>query len=250
MKRSILIVGDGESVSEIIQYFEAHQVRVTSASQQDEARMLLRSHAFDLIMCFSGARDKKALDFCRIVRSGNNLPFIFLAADSDEEDRVAGLEAGADDFVVEPIGMRELYARVCSALRRALRLPVALSIGNTARYTFGGWTFNVGARELVRDDGLVIPLSGGEQTLLIAFVERSNLVLTRAELLALARGRAMRAQDRSIDNQISRLRRKLEPEATSPQIIKTIWGGGYAFVAEIRSVQSSMMIEPACAGGA
>jgi two-component system OmpR family response regulator len=153
-----------------------------------------------------------------------------LTAKGDELDRVIGLEMGADDYLPKPFGSRELIARIRAVLRRS---PQTASVSKPAkapeRYRFDRWRLDTGLRELIRDDGVTIALSTGEYDLLIAFLERPQRVLSRDQLLDLARGRAANALDRSIDTQVSRLRRKLELDPSDPKIIKTVWGGGYTF---------------------
>ena len=153
-----------------------------------------------------------------------------LTAKGDEVDRVIGLEMGADDYLPKPFGSRELIARIKAVLRRSNeKLPTAKPAQRPKRYHFDRWTLDTGARELLRDDGVTVPLSTGEYDLLIALVERPQRVLNRDQLLDLARGRSAAGLDRSIDTQVSRLRKKLERDPSDPKIIKTVWGGGYMF---------------------
>jgi two-component system OmpR family response regulator len=153
-----------------------------------------------------------------------------LTAKGDELDRVIGLEMGADDYLPKPFGSRELVARIRAVLRRGKDSTASDTPGpHLEQYRFDRWRLDTGARELIRDDGTTLPLSTGEYDLLIAFVERPQRVLSRDQLLDLARGRAANALDRSIDTQVSRLRRKLELDPGDPKIIKTVWGGGYIF---------------------
>jgi two-component system OmpR family response regulator len=143
---------------------------------------------------------------------------------------VIGLELGAADYLPKPFGSRELVARIKAVLRRSRE--DATSTGGVEQpkvYRFDRWRLDTSRRELIRDDDVVVPLSTGEYDLLLVFVERPQRVLGRDQLLDLARGRSATALDRSIDTQVSRLRRKLEKDATDPNIIKTVWGGGYIF---------------------
>jgi two-component system, OmpR family, response regulator len=170
------------------------------------------------------------LSLCRTLRAESSIPIIMLTAKGDELDRVIGLEMGADDYLPKPFGSRELIARIKAVLRR---IADTASTGNPGprpkQYQFDRWRLDTGARELVRNDGTTLTLSTGEYDLLIVFVERPQRVLSRDQLLDLARGRAANALDRSIDTQVSRLRRKLELDPGEPKIIKTVWGGGYVF---------------------
>jgi two-component system OmpR family response regulator len=154
-----------------------------------------------------------------------------LTAKGDEVDRVIGLEMGADDYLPKPFGSRELVARIKAVLRRSREAAPASSdpAPQPKQYRFDRWRLYTGRRELVRDDSTVLPLSTGEYDLLIVLVERPQRVLSRDQLLDLARGRTATALDRSIDTQVSRLRRKLEEDPANPRLIKTVWGGGYVF---------------------
>jgi two-component system OmpR family response regulator len=137
---------------------------------------------------------------------------------------------GADDYLPKPFGSRELVARIKAVLRRSQDKPApANPERRPRRYHFDRWGLDTGARELLRNDGVTVPLSTGEYDLLIALVERPQRVLSRDQLLDLARGRSAAGLDRSIDTQVSRLRKKLELDPGDPKIIKTVWGGGYMF---------------------
>ncbi len=136
-----------------------------------------------------------------------------LTAKGDEVDRVIGLEMGADDYLPKPFGSRELIARIRAVLRRGgHERAEAAHAAKPKFYRFDRWTLDAGARALLRDDGVTIPLSTGEYDLLLALVERPQRVLSRDQLLDLARGRSASAFDRSIDTQISRLRKKIEAD--------------------------------------
>jgi two-component system OmpR family response regulator len=235
MSQSLLIVEDEASIREpLVRYFETNHFRVKSAPNAAEARTLLAAHAFDLVISDIMMPGEDGLSLCRHIRSNGNVPVILLTARSEELDRILGLEVGADDYVVKPFSPRELLARVKAVLRRANSLPPRQAAPDTTRYAFGGWVLKTGERELVGAEGLTVPLSSGEYSLLLALVERPKLVLTRDQLLDLTQGREAGVFDRSIDNQISRLRRKIEADPRSPRYIKTVWGGGYTFAAEVR----------------
>ncbi len=235
MSQSLLIVEDEASIREpLVTYFERNQFRVKEAANAAEARTLLAAHAFDLVISDIMMPGEDGLSLCRHIRSTSNLPVILLTARSEELDRILGLEVGADDYVVKPFSPRELLARVKAVLRRANSLPPRQAAPETARYAFGDWVLKTGERELAGADGLNVPLSTGEYALLLVLLERPRLVLTRDQLLDLTQGREAGVFDRSIDNQISRLRRKIEDDPKSPKYIKTVWGGGYSFAAEVR----------------
>lgn len=237
MSQSLLIVEDEASIREpLVKYFENNQFRVKAASNASEARALLNVHAFDLVISDIMMPGEDGLSLCRHIRSTSNLPVILLTARTEELDRILGLEVGADDYVVKPFSPRELLARVKAVVRRTNTLPPKQISPETPAYAFGDWVLKTGERELVGPDGLSVPLSSGEYTLLLVLVERPKLVLTRDQLLDLTQGREAGVFDRSIDNQISRLRRKIEEDPKTPRYIKTVWGGGYSFAVEVRKL--------------
>ena len=193
-------------------------------------RKALDDGRIDLILLDLMLPGEDGLSLCRAIRAESNTPIIMLTAKGDEVDRVIGLEMGADDYLPKPFGSRELIARIKAVLRRGNeKLPTTKSTQRPKRYHFDRWTLDTGARELLRDDGITVPLSTGEYDLLIALAERPQRVLNRDQLLDLARGRSAAGLDRSIDTQVSRLRKKLERDSSDPKIIKTVWGGGYMF---------------------
>lgn len=237
MLQSLLIVEDEPSIREpLAKFFETNKYRVRAVGDAAEARNLLLAHAFDLVIADIMMPGEDGLSLCRHIRATSNLPVILLTAKAEELDRILGLEVGADDYVVKPFSPRELLARVKAVLRRANSLPPRQSAPETTRYAFGDWILKTGERELSDAEGVSVPLSSGEYTLLLTLVERPRLVLTRDQLLDLTQGREAGVFDRSIDNQISRLRRKIEPDPKTPKYIKTVWGGGYSFASEVRKL--------------
>ncbi|MCB2106331.1 MAG: winged helix-turn-helix domain-containing protein, partial [Rhodobacteraceae bacterium] len=143
---------------------------------------------------------------------------------------------GADDYVTKPFSPRELLARIRTVLRRVATPQTAVDHPADGGYSFSGWELRLGERELFSPDGVAVPISTAEFHLLRAFLSHPKVVLTRDQLLDLAHGRTANVFDRTIDNQVSRLRRKIEPDAKSPTLIKTVWGGGYTFVADVKKV--------------
>ena len=174
------------------------------------------------------------MSLCRSIREKLDIPTILLTAKAEETDRIVGLEMGADDYVVKPFAPRELLARAKAIIRRANSMPSVQRLPTHKTLRFGSWKLMTGERHLVGDDGVVVPLSTGEFNLLTIFLERPRVVLSRDQLLDMTRGREASAFDRSIDNLISRVRKKIEPDSKTPIYIKTVWGGGYCFVAEVR----------------
>ncbi len=227
----ILIVDDHREIRELVSRVLVKEgFRVAVAADGRAMRAVLADSKIDLILLDLMLPGEDGLSLCRSVRAESNIPIIMLTAKGDEIDRVIGLEMGADDYMPKPFGSRELIARIRAVLRRSHDAPVgAKPEAQTLRFKFDRWTLDVGARELLRHDGVTLPLSTGEYDLLLALVERPQRVLNRDQLLDLARGRAATTFDRSIDTQISRLRKKLEADPADPKIIKTVWGGGYTF---------------------
>jgi two-component system OmpR family response regulator len=152
---------------------------------------------------------------------------------AEETDRIVGLEVGADDYVSKPFNPRELLARIKAVLRRVQSLPPQKGRLATKVVRFDRWTFDVNRRELMGDDRVAVPLSTAEFRLLCAFLDHPGLVLSRNQLLDLTVGRDADPFDRSIDNQVSRLRKKIEADPKTPALIKTHWGGGYSLTAQV-----------------
>jgi two-component system OmpR family response regulator len=227
----ILVVDDHREIRDLVaRALSKEGFRVSAAADGRAMRKVLADSRIDLILLDLMLPGEDGLSLCRALRTESNIPIIMLTAKGDEVDRVIGLEMGADDYLPKPFGSRELIARIKAVLRRSNERPAATDPGERPkRYHFDRWTLATGARELVRDDRVTIPLSTGEYDLLIVFVERPQRVLNRDQLLDLARGRSATGLDRSIDTQVSRLRKKLERDPGDPKIIKTVWGGGYMF---------------------
>jgi two-component system OmpR family response regulator len=227
----ILIVDDHREIRDLVsRALTKERFRVSSAADGRAMRKVLENSRIDLILLDLMLPGEDGLSLCRALRTESNIPIIMLTAKGDEVDRVIGLEIGADDYLPKPFGSRELIARIKAVLRRSsVNVAVPSPERRPRRYHFDRWELDTGARELLRDDGVTVPLSTGEYDLLIVFVERPQRVLSRDQLLDLARGRAANAFDRSIDTQVSRLRKKLELDPSDPKVMKTVWGGGYMF---------------------
>jgi len=230
----ILIVDDHREIRDLVSRALAREgFRVSVAADGKALRKVMADARIDLILLDLMLPGEDGFSLCRALRAESNVPIIMLTAKGDEIDRVVGLELGADDYVAKPFGSRELIARIRAVLRRTRADVAAGATKPAAGYRFDRWTLDTGARELLRDDGVTVPLSTGEYDLLLVLVERPQRVLSRDQLLDLARGRAANAFDRSIDTQVSRLRKKLERNPNAPALIKTVWGGGYLFAAEV-----------------
>jgi two-component system OmpR family response regulator len=229
----ILLVDDEREIREpLASYLVRNGVRVTKAENAAVARQMLSAYAIDLVLLDIMMPGEDGLALAGFIRATMSVPIILLTAKTEEMDRVVGLEIGADDYVTKPFSPRELLARIKAVLRRAGEARVRAPDADT--YGFGPWLLKSGERELVGEDGVAIPLSTGEYNLLHAFVTHPRRVLTREQLLDLSQGRELAAFERSIDNHISRLRKKIEADPASPKLIKTVWGGGYMLAAEVK----------------
>jgi two-component system, OmpR family, response regulator len=167
------------------------------------------------------------LTLCRNLRARSDIPIIMLTARGEETDRIVGLEMGADDYLAKPFSARELLARIKVILRRVRSLPRNLQPEEQRAIRFGGWTLDTVHRHLVSPTGIVTPIGGAEYRLLRIFVDHPNRVLTRDQLVELTQGREADALDRSIDVQVSRLRRRLGDGTGDAAMIRTVRGEGY-----------------------
>ena len=231
----ILIVDDHREMRELVsRALVKDGFRVSSAGDGKAMRKALADARIDLVLLDLMLPGEDGLSLCRALRAQSDIPIIMLTAKGDEVDRVVGLELGADDYVPKPFGSRELIARIRAVLRRNRARVAPAAQDKAKRYKFDRWTFDADRRELLADDAVATPLSTGEFDLLLVLVEHPQRTLSRDQLLDLARGRAANAFDRSMDTQVSRLRKKIERDPGDPQIIKTVWGGGYLFAPEVR----------------
>jgi DNA-binding response OmpR family regulator len=230
----ILLVDDERSIRDpLAQYLVRNGLRVSKAKNAAEARQLLAAYGVDLVLLDIMMPGEDGLALCAHVRATSGIPVILVTARAEETDRIVGLEIGADDYVVKPFSPRELLARIKVVLRRAGERPSRPRSSGGEAFAFGRWVLKTGERELIDGEGVAVPLSTGEYNLLLALVTHARRVLTRDQLLDLAQGRELAAFERSIDNMVSRLRRKVEDDPKQPQLIKTVWGGGYMFAADV-----------------
>ncbi|PSJ42358.1 DNA-binding response regulator [Zobellella endophytica] len=233
--RQLLVVDDHGEIRDLLKRFlEQHGYQVHGVRDGKEMRQYLSRQGADLIILDLMLPGDDGLALCRELRGqGNNVPIIMLTAMGEDTDRIVGLEMGADDYLPKPFNPRELLARIKAVLRRHPEPGQAPAAEEPSKIRFNHWTLDLARRELIDDKGVTISLSTAEFDLLRVFIRHPNRVLSRDQLLDLARGREAQAFDRAIDTLVSRLRRKLEPDSKNPQIIKTIWGGGYMLVVEI-----------------
>jgi len=230
----LLVVDDHHEIRELVERFMVqHGFRVTAVRDGKEMRAALGARRIDLIVLDLMLPGDDGLTLCREIRGRSNTPIIMLTALGEEIDRIVGLEMGADDYLPKPFNPRELLARVKAVLRRTAALPPAAHPSRGDVVGFAGWRFDLRRRELAGADGVMVPLSTGEFLLLETFVHHPQHVLTRDQLLDFTHGRDAEPFDRSVDTQVSRLRRKIEVDPKEPKIIKTVWGGGYVFAAPV-----------------
>ncbi|MGJ8682520.1 response regulator [Paraglaciecola sp.] len=234
----MLIVDDNPDIIQSLKrYLSDHGLRISTAVDGKTMRAVLETGAIDLILLDIMMPGEDGLTLCRYVQDKYKIPVILLTALSDDSDKIVGLEMGADDYISKPFNPRVLLARLKAVLRRSHSEPTQTNqldkeISST---TFDCWRLDVHQRELVGQDNLAIALSAAEFRLLQAFLQRPQIVLTRDQLLDLTHGREAKAFDRSIDNLISRLRRKVEIDPSEPKIIKTVWGGGYVLTSPVEN---------------
>ena len=225
----ILIVDDDEGIRDVIgDFLVRHGYRVEEASDARSMEQALSRTQVDLIVLDVMMPGEDGLSLCRRISGAPGAPgIVMLSAMGEETNRIVGLELGADDYLPQPCNPRELLARIRAVLRRRQE-PRTGEERMAAICEFGGWRLDLVRRELRSTQGVIVNLSSGEFSLLRAFVERPQRVLTRDQLLDLARGPDTDAYDRAIDVQISRLRKKLE-DGSGAEIIRTIRSEGYMF---------------------
>ncbi len=232
----IYIVDDHKDIRDLTgRYLKDHGFKTTMAEDGRALRALIKTGLPDLIVLDIMMPGEDGLSICRFLRETTDVPIILLTAMAEETDRIVGLEMGADDYLVKPFNPRELLARIKSVLRRTQSLPPSkLQDIETSNFaSFDRWKLDIKARELVDENDISYVLSTAEYMLLSVFLRHPNQALNRDQLLDLARDREAQLFDRSIDNLVSRLRRKVETDIKKPELIKTIWGKGYIFSADV-----------------
>lgn len=233
----ILIVDDHREIRDAMsRYLQKNGMRTSTAANAVEMDAKLRTQAIDLIVLDIMMPGEDGLSACRRLRANSEMPVLMLTALADDTDRIVGLEIGADDYLTKPFNPRELLARIKAILRRTdTPTAVARSLGGE-KLKFDRWTLDVDRQTLSDVDGEIVTLTTAEFRLLVALLERPRVVLSRDQLLDLTSGREAQIFDRSIDNQVSRLRRKIEVDSANPRIITTVWGGGYTLSTEVKTL--------------
>ncbi len=230
----ILIADDDRLIrTSLARFLTGSGFRVSVAEDGVAMFAAVEKGRFDLIVLDIMMPGEDGLSLCKRLRAESNVPVILLTALSGEIDRIVGLELGADDYICKPFSPRELLARIRAVLRRTGGFAHKGEGAPGASYEFEGWRLDAVRRTLHNPEGALVELTGGEFDLLLTFAEHPQHVLTRDQLLDLTRGRAATVFDRSIDVQVSRLRRKIEADPQVPVLIKTVRSGGYVFCADV-----------------
>ena len=233
----ILIVDDHREIRDaLVKYLEKNGMRATSAADAGAMDAAMNVGHFDLIVLDVMMPGEDGLSVCRRLHAQGGIPILMLTALGDETDRIVGLEVGADDYLPKPFNPRELLARIKAILRRSDRAEVPGGKLAGRRLAFDRWVLDTDRRTLTDTDGVEIALTTAEFRLLTVFLERPRFVLSREQLLDLSSGRAAQVFDRTIDNQISRLRRKIETDPAKPALIATVWGGGYSLATDVKEL--------------
>lgn len=228
----LLLVDDEPSLREpLAEYLSRQGFVVYEAESAAAARSFLNGDSPDLVLLDIMMPGEDGLSLCRHLVESRKLPVILLTAKGEAMDRIIGLEIGADDYVTKPFEPRELVARIRSVLRRAERS--ATSPAEDHVYRFEGWELDPLKHKLTDPEGATVPLSTAEFRMLRAFCDHPRQVLDRDRLLDMVQGREAHLFDRAVDNQVSRLRRKIEADSRDPQLIQTVRGGGYRFATDV-----------------
>jgi len=230
LKQHVLIVDDARDIRDSLSQYLGQQGLSTSiAADAAEARKILSADRINLVILDIMMPGEDGLSLCRWLAENSRIPVILLTAMATDMDRIVGLEVGADDYIVKPFNPRLLLARVRAVLRRLSTTDEPVRARNRR---FDKWTHNALEGFVQRDGCAQIKLTTTENRLLEVFLDYPNRVLGRGLLLERAMGREEKAFDRAIDNQIGRLRKKIESDPSRPRILVTEWGGGYKLVVD------------------
>lgn len=239
-KHHIVVVDDDIWILDLLRAtLEQDGFNVSACSDGREFWMVMERDHIDLVILDLSLPDEDGLTICRNLRSRGSIPIIILTSRSDDVERVIGLEMGADDYLVKPVYPRELLARIKGLLRRS-QLAVVTDQKTYSEYvSFSGWIFDVSDRSLIAQSGEQIQLTYGEFRLLMVFINNPFRVLNRDQLLDLSQDREMHVFDRSIDNMVSRLRRRLQDNVQPSKIIQTVRGEGYRFNTKVKKTSEN-----------
>ena len=228
--RILMIEDDAHLAAMVSEYLAGNGFEVTVAPRAEKGLSLLAGGAFQAVLLDVMLPDLDGFEVCRRIRARTDTPVLMLTARGDDTDRIVGLELGADDYLPKPFNPRELVARVNAVLRRRQPAgPPGAPAAETEIHKFGTFEFNLATRSLAKE-GKAVALTTGEFSVLKVLVQHPRQPLSRDKLMELARGREYGVFDRSIDVQISRLRKIVEDDHARPRHIQTVWGFGYVFV--------------------
>jgi two-component system, OmpR family, phosphate regulon response regulator OmpR len=229
--KKILMVDDDARMRELLQRYLSEQgFNIKTVADSSEMDAVIAEEYIDLLVLDLMLPGEDGLAICRRLRAaGSAMPIIMLTARGDEVDRIIGLEMGADDYLPKPFNPRELLARINAIMRRQVRTEPSAPGLVPGSLAFGEFLFDPSTRSLTRN-GENITITSGEYALLKVFIDHPRQPLSRDRLMQLARGRELDVFDRSIDVQVSRLRRLIESDPAHPRYLQTMWGFGYVFV--------------------
>jgi two-component system OmpR family response regulator len=232
---TLLVVDDDAETRNLVRrYLERHGISVSTARDGQELALQMKHGRFDLIVLDVMLPGPDGFSICRDLRSGSQIPIIMLTAMNELADRVVGLEFGADDYISKPFEPRELLARIRAVLRRNKMVSTEEPADSNVRaWRFEGWLLDVSRRRVESPNKVLVTLTSAEFDLLTVLVANRNRVLSREQLLDLTQGRSAEAFDRSIDVLISRIRKKLQNDANAQELIRTVRGTGYQFMAKV-----------------
>lgn len=232
----VLVVDDDSEIRVLLtEYLGRNGYRVSAVGDGRAMREVLAANRIDLVVLDLMLPGEDGLTLCRDIRARSDLPVIMLTARGDETDRIVGIEMGADDYLPKPFNPRELLARMKGILRRTRYRGELPPTASARRLRFAGWTLDTSTRDLIAPDGVVVSLSGAEYRLLGVLLARPDHVFSRDELMELTQRRGIDPFDRSIDVQVSRLRRRLRDDGKDPTIIKTVRSEGYVLAAAVET---------------
>jgi two-component system OmpR family response regulator len=236
LSRHILIVDDDEETLDLLKTFLAQAgYQISVAQNSNEMKQVMEKWSIDLLILDLMLKGQSGLDICRSLRQHSSVPILMLTAMSADQDRIKGLELGADDYMVKPYNPEVLLARIKAIMRRISRTPSLQHRLQRGIIRFAGWKYDLARQELTRHDGMLVVLSNKEAALLGVFLGAPKVVLSRAELHeSINDNEGLPSTGRTaIDIQVSRLRQKLTSEGAASDLIRTVRGEGYMLTADV-----------------
>lgn len=235
--KQVLVVDDDQAIRELLaEYLSKNNFEVITAFDGIEMDRQLQACSPGLIILDIMLPGDDGFTLCQRIRQTSNVPIIMLTANSDEMDRILGLEIGADDYIAKPFSPRELLARIKALLRRTNFAKNEIKKSEKSRYlSFANWTIDTQQHNLLDENNKITSLTGADFQLLSLFLENPNTPISRDQISQALHGRDAFANERGIDVHLSRLRQCLGDDAKAPKIIKTVRGSGYVFIAELRN---------------